>query len=311
MRKALLAAVLLAITGCSAPPDANLHRPKTVPATRFEQRDILVDGMRLRYIDVPALHGDRKQPPILLIHGHTSRIEEYDELAAALRDHWRVLVFDLPGSGYSDKPVRDYDLRFYEDVILAFLDRLHIPRAYLVGGSQGGNLVLRLGYREPERFERLVAWAPGSAWPARPWVAALMRAADSYPLFWPIVKVQSTYWYRSDWPMRQEMLDRTFAYYKEVMCEGFVRMYFGMAADQVGRSLFDIAPSIRSPTLLMWGDQDHGANMGEGVKTLHDLIPRDELHIFPNAGHALASEIPGPLAEAIDEFLGRAPAQLP
>ena len=30
----------------------------------------------------------------------------------------------------------------------------------------GGNLVLRLGHRYPERFERLAPWAPGSA---NPW----------------------------------------------------------------------------------------------------------------------------------------------
>lgn len=260
--------------------------------------------MRLRYIDVPPQQETTGRLPILLLHGHTSRIEEYDELTARLTAGWRVLVFDLPGSGYSDKPERDYDLQFYQDTALSFLDAMSVPQAYLAGGSQGGNLVLRLGAAEPQRFPRLAAWAPGSAWPARPWVASVMRAVESYALFWPIVEVQSKYWYRPDFPERQAMLDRTFAYYDEVMCDGFVSMYFGMAADQVGRTLFDIAPGIRQPVLLLWGDQDHGANMGDGVKRLHELLPDNRLRVFEHAGHALANEVPEPLAAEISAFLG-------
>ena len=60
----------------SAPPAAALPalpgagplRPVAVPATPFAQKDIMVQGMRLRYIDEG--HGK----PVLLIHGHTSQI---------------------------------------------------------------------------------------------------------------------------------------------------------------------------------------------------------------------------------------------
>lgn len=88
-------------------------------------------------------------------------------------------------------------------------------------------------------------------------------------------------------------------------------MYFGMAADQVARSLFPIAPEIRHPVWLGWGDRDHGANMGAGVARLHALLPRSELHVFPGAGHALATEVPEALARQIEAFLTRPEAQLP
>ena len=48
-----------------------------------------------------------------MIPGLTSRIEEYDGMGADLRRDFRVLVRDFPGSGYSDKPVREYDVQFY------------------------------------------------------------------------------------------------------------------------------------------------------------------------------------------------------
>jgi pimeloyl-ACP methyl ester carboxylesterase len=232
-------------------------------------------------------------------------------LVPVLARRHRVVVLDFPGSGYAEKPDREYSLTLYEDTVLALLDQRGIARAHLAGGSLGGNLVLRLGHRAPERFDRLLPWAPGSAWDAQPRVARAMRAVSGYPAFWPIVWIQSRFWYRPDWPGRDAALADTFAYYREVMGPGFVRMYFDMAAVQVERSLFPMAPEIHQPVWLGWGDQDHGANMGEGVARLATLLPRCELRVFPGARHSLAAEIPDDLAAALDEFLTRPESGLP
>src|SRR5215831_16146732 len=125
--------------------------PSVVPATRHPQKHATVlDGMRLRYVDVGEQNGE---PPLLLLHGLASRLEEYEELIGALRpQHRRMIVLDLPGNGYSDKPARRYTLGFLEDATLALLDHLKIDKANVAGGSLGGNLTLRLGARQPERF---------------------------------------------------------------------------------------------------------------------------------------------------------------
>jgi pimeloyl-ACP methyl ester carboxylesterase len=297
----------VAALACSAPADPGHTRPQTVRATPFEQRDARVLGLRVRYIDVGPTEPAAGEPalPLLLIPGHTSRVEEYDAMVPALARRHRVVVTDYPGSGWAEKPDREYSLRLYEDVSIALLDQLGIGAALLAGGSQGGNLVLRLGHRFPARFPRLAPWAPGSAWDAQPRVARVTRAVRSYALFWPIVWVQSRFWYGPDWPGRDAALAETFAYYREVMGPGFVRMYFEMAADQVGRSLFELAPAIHQPVWLGWGDQDDGANMGEGVARLCQLLPRCELRVFPGARHSLAAEVPGELAAAVEEFLDR------
>jgi pimeloyl-ACP methyl ester carboxylesterase len=265
-----------------------------------------VDGMRLRYLDTGAAPaGASPALPLIVIPGHTARIEGYRPMIdAGLADAHRVLVLDCPGSGESAKPDRRYDLRFYEDTIIAFLDHLGIDQAIPVGGSLGGNLVLRLGHRFPERFPRLVLWAPGSAWKAKPALAWLTRHVIGSKLlrkavFWPVVRTQSRFWYSPDYPDRQHELDETFAYYRRVMSPGFLAMYWGMAADQLGRSLFDLAPDIHQPTRLMWGDQDHGAQMGKGVARLHQLLPDNVLHVFPGRRHSLEAECPDDLAEQI------------
>ena len=271
-----------------------------------------VDGLRLRVADVgPDPDGAASSAvglgddlPLLVIPGHTARIEGLEPLVRRLAVRHRVVVADLPGSGYSQHPVRRYDLGFYEDVLLGLLDELGIDRAVPVGGSLGGNLVLRLGHRSPGRFPRLVVWAPGSAWRARPWAAAAMRAVAGRALFWPTVWGQSRFWYAPDFPGRRAALDETFAYYREVWGPGFVRMYWGIAADQVATSLFDIAADIAQPTLLLWGDLDHGAGMGRGVARLHEMLAASRLVVLEGARHSIETERPDEVAERILEFLG-------
>jgi pimeloyl-ACP methyl ester carboxylesterase len=265
-----------------------------------------IAGLRLRYLDVgPSAPVDGEAAlPLLVIPGHTARIEGFLPMVPLLAEHHRVLILDLPGSGESEKPDRRYDLRFYEDTLVAFLDHLGVDAAVPVGGSLGGNLVLRLGYRFPERFPRLVLWAPGSAWKAKPvlaWFTDHLIASRVLRkvMFWPVVRTQSRFWYSPDYPDRQRELDETFAYYRRVMSPGFLAMYWGMAGDQLRRSLFDLAPQIRQPTLLLWGDQDNGAQMGNGVARLHQLLPDNELHVFASRRHSLEAECPEDLAAEV------------
>jgi pimeloyl-ACP methyl ester carboxylesterase len=261
-----------------------------------------IDGLRVRVLDTGPV-GDPESPTLLVIPGHTARIEGFVDVVPVLATRHRVVVADLPGSGESDKPDRRYDLQLYEDTLVGLLDHLEIDQVVPVGGSLGGNLVLRLGHRFPDRFPRLVLWAPGGAWKARPGLAALIDRACGRRLFWPSVRIQSRFWYADDFPGRQQALDDTFAYYRRVFGPGFVQMYWGMAADQLRHSLFDIAPAIAQPTLLMWGDQDDGAGMGEGVARLHALLPRSQLHVFPGRRHSLEAEIPHELASTILDHL--------
>lgn len=219
----------------------------------------------------------------------------------------RVLVMDLPGNGYSDKPDRLYTLTFLEDAVLGLLDHLAVKQADLAGGSLGGNLVLRLGHRAPQRFRRLVPWAPAGAWEPMRVLGALgslwLRLGSA--AFWPVIWVQSRFWYRRTWKGRDDALRQTFNHYREVFGRGFVRMYFEIVREQVLTSLFPIAPAIAHPTLLFWGDQDHALGMGHGVQRLAKLLPNARLRVFHGARHSLANEVPYELAGGVDAFLSR------
>lgn len=276
-------------------------------ATPHAQVDVIVDGMRLRLVD----EGPRNGETVVVLTGHTARIEDYDALVPRLAGSYRVLLPDLPGKGYSAKPDRRYSFALYHEVVLGLLDALGIERAHLAGGSLGANLALRIAHARPERIGRIVAWGPGGAWSARPWLAALIRAVGRPALFWPAIRIHSRLWYSGDFADRERLLRDKFAYYEEVMGPGFVRMYVDMAAESVGTSLFDIAPEIRSPVLLVRGDRDEAAGLVRGVARLRELLPHAELLTLPNARHALAQEAPDELARSIGQFLSRPASALP
>jgi pimeloyl-ACP methyl ester carboxylesterase len=107
--------------------------------------------------------------------------------------------------------------------------------------------------------------------------------------------------------VREPALDDTFAYYRSIMGPGFIKMYWGIVADLLATSLFDLAPTTTQPTLLLWGDHDNGGGMGKGVARLHELLPNGELHVFPGARHSVEAEIPDDLAAAILTWLAGEP----
>lgn len=275
-----------------------LRRPTTCTRTRFEEQDADILGVRTRFVDV----GPKDAPAVLLVHGLSSRIEEYEHLIERLSPTMRVLVPDLPGSGYSDKPDRVYSLGYLDNFLSAFLDTLSINQLSIAGGSLGGNMALRMAHHQPERFDRIVAWAPAGAWRPMKWLGRLARLPGRDFMFWSVLRFQSLFWYSRKWAPRQKTLDDAFRYYREVADIGFRRMYFDLLADQLENTHFSLAHKITQPTLLLYGSLDTGLSMNTNVPLLHAMIPKSILRVFHGARHSLASEVPDELSDEILAF---------
>ncbi|HLB86168.1 MAG TPA: alpha/beta hydrolase [Terriglobales bacterium] len=153
----------------------------------------LVDGGPGRQVaaDVlPSLAPDAQV--ILFIHGMDSRLEEADDLTAALHHvggkNWTVISMDLPTSGYADNidhrrisPISAVTCHytplvdFIEEFIVAFVDtmdrqlngQLKPKIRAVVGGSLGGNMAMRLGRRPDTAWiTHVVPWSPAAIWPS-------------------------------------------------------------------------------------------------------------------------------------------------
>lgn len=104
------------------------------------------DGIKLYYED------EGNGPAIVLIHPPlvTGRIFEYQ--AEDLKNHYRIIRFDLRGHGLSAPSPQPLTYPLVVQDLISLLDELRIQKAYLAGYSTGGSIVLESLLQHPERF---------------------------------------------------------------------------------------------------------------------------------------------------------------
>ncbi len=110
-------------------------------------------GMDIHY----EISGEPGAPVVVFVNGLTQRTQHWDQYAECLKQAgYRVLTYDLLGQGTSEKPILFID--FYENptILASLLDELNIDKAYAMGISFGGVIVLLFGIEYPDRIKGLV-----------------------------------------------------------------------------------------------------------------------------------------------------------
>lgn len=108
---------------------------------------ITVEGERVWTLDVPADGSAPVSNPLLVLHGFPTSAYDWHRVVAALGGRRRVVLFDMPGYGASDKPDRAYSLFRQADVAEAVAAAFGLHRVVLVshdmGDTVGGELLAR------------------------------------------------------------------------------------------------------------------------------------------------------------------------
>src|SRR3954470_2710351 len=125
------------------------------------------NGVRLHYAE--AGEGE----PVVLLHGWPQHWWMWRHQIAPLAERFRVIVPDLRGLGWSDKPKSSYRKTLWLDDLIALLDKLGLERVRLVGHDWGGWVGMLAGIHHPQRIERLVVIAIPHPWRRKPDLKAL------------------------------------------------------------------------------------------------------------------------------------------
>lgn len=114
----------------------------------FRSRGRLIDlgDEEVFVLDTPAGE-DVGAPPVVVVHGFPTSSIDWAEVLPALAAHRRVVLFDLPGFGFSAKPDRPYSIFTSADATVRLIEELRLTRLDLVthdmGDTVGGELLAR------------------------------------------------------------------------------------------------------------------------------------------------------------------------
>jgi pimeloyl-ACP methyl ester carboxylesterase len=144
---------------------------------------ITVDGVRLHYSD----RGEGS--PVVLIHGNAVTGDDWNTsgVAELLLQKHRVIIFDRPGFGYSERPRGHlWTAAQQAELLHKALQQLGIERPVVVGHSWGTMVALALAERHQADTAGLVLLSGYYVWTLRPDV--LLVAAGALPVIGDLLR---------------------------------------------------------------------------------------------------------------------------
>ena len=168
-----------------------------------------------------------------------SSLHTWEPWAAALQNDYRVVRFDLPGSGLSEPDTTgDYTDSRSMALLEALMDRLGIDQASLIGNSIGGRIAWKFAARYPQRVTKLVLVSPdgfasaGFAYGQKPSVPATIKLMR-YILPKALLRTNLEAAYGDPTALTDETVDR---YYDLMLGSGHSRRHDRAdGADRAGR----------------------------------------------------------------------------
>ena len=99
---------------------------------------------------------------MILLHGGPANSNYWGLQISALAPHYEVIVVDSRGHGRSTRNAEPITYHLMASDVLALMDALHIPKAAVVGWSDGAIIGLDIAIHHPDRLTRLFAFGANS-----------------------------------------------------------------------------------------------------------------------------------------------------
>jgi pimeloyl-ACP methyl ester carboxylesterase len=261
-------------------------------------------GMKVHYRDEGVATDTL---PLILLHGMSSSLNTWDSVVIALKPHKRVISLDLPGFALTGpSPENAYNFPYYSKFIDSFATRLQIKRFILVGNSMGGAISWNYALHNPSRLAKMVL-VDAAAYPKKGESGSLGFKLASTPV------INNLLLYATPKSLVRKSLE-TIYYDQSRVTDAQVERFHDVAiregnravALQIFKGSFKGDPkqikSIKTPTLILWGDHDNVIGVNNVDNFLKD-IKGSKAEIYKNTGHVPMEEVPGKVAASILGFV--------
>ena len=282
-----------------------------VLAKRAERRNpptgrfITVDGVRLHYLERGT------GSPLVLLHGNGSMIQDFESsgLIDLAAKSYRVIAFDRPGFGYSDRPRSTvWTPEAQAHLINAALRQMGVAQPLVLGHSWGTLIAVALALKYPHTIRALIL-ASGYYYPT---VRAdvLVLSPPAMPLIGDVLShTISPLLGRLLWPLFLRKIfgprpvPKKFAGFPEEMA---------MRPSQIRASAAETALMIpaafgfretyghlKMPVVIVAGTEDRVVEAQQSAG-LHRDIAHSTLRCIPNTGHMVHQTATAEVMSAID-----------
>jgi pimeloyl-ACP methyl ester carboxylesterase len=225
--------------------------------------------------------------------------------------NYRVIVFDRPGFGHSDRP-RDviWTPVAQGELINKALQRLGVSHALVLGHSWGASVAIALALKHPELVRGLVL-ASGYYYPtARGDVVAL--SAPAVPLAGDVIsRTLSPIVSRVMWPLLMAKIFGPQSVPKKF--DGFPKE-LAVRPSQIRASAAEAAlmipdafnfqdqyTTLKMPVSIVAGEDDRLIDIDEQSSRLHADVVQSTFHRIPGTGHMVHQTATGSVMSAINE----------
>jgi pimeloyl-ACP methyl ester carboxylesterase len=311
LKNAPVALWLLFLLSCHVVEDVPvevLNTKYNVAPTDYVQ----VQGMNVHFRQEGPAHDS---VPLVLLHGTGSSLYTWDAWTRELKGNHKIIRLDLPGFGLTGPhPQNEYTLEAYVSFLNAFLTKLDVKRCILAGNSLGGEITWQYALKYPDQVKKMILI--GSAgYPTKSKDVPVPFVIMRLPVVRDIFKKNTP----------EDVIRKSLVYlYADStrVSDSLVALYYDMARRSGNREAltermesigedgpWQQLPTITTPTLLLWGQQDKLIPLEYGQRFDRDL-PNSTLVVVPNAGHMPMEEVPQASLTAVKGFLQSSSARL-
>jgi 2-hydroxy-6-oxonona-2,4-dienedioate hydrolase len=258
-----------------------------------------VNGYAIRYFDYnfnDSLREDSRT--LILLHGIGASAERWLDVCPALSKHFRVVVPDIIGFGYSDKPTVEYTMDFFIEFFRGFLKNLNIRRPNIIGSSFGGHLATEYAIRYSNDTAKLVLAAPAGMMRTTSHVLDQYIMAALYPTYENVLRAFRNMAYDPNVVTEETVKDFINRMRLPNAKYAFMSTLLGIRDSP---KLMDRLSKISASTLFIWGDNDNMIPIQYAKE--YDKIIDSRIIVVKNCGHTPYIEKPLEFTEAILDFL--------
>ena len=94
--------------------------------------------------------------PLILLHGNGEDSSYFVHQTEYFSADYRVIAVDTRGHGSSPRGNAPFSIAQFAEDLKNFMDRLSLPKAHILGFSDGGNIALTFALKYPEKVEKLI-----------------------------------------------------------------------------------------------------------------------------------------------------------